>query len=543
MPFSGSASYRPINNLVRDGARELDLAELQRRTFAASTLEECRDLLPEIEFAAESVTDPVDRARLLLCRARVRSLHSLYHQACEDAAAAVPVFERAGEVELAVDAASLAAAHAARLGDVPLACELATKSILGLDSITDDRLRMEVTNRLGVFCYYYLDYEGAVEQFEYSLAAAERLGDRERVCRELYNVVDALLLRSHELRLAEVEVDTDLLRHAEATARKLVVEEKAVTEPRLGTSRLLAEVLCELGRTEDALKVLDDFRRSYPRSCLVPCAELAWVESRCLRLAGRIEEALAAARRDVDSVEKSEDEHDLMLTLEELAACEEATGDLHGALRHTREVRRHMWAIHKRQTRQLVQQVWSHVDLAREHRKLQNEAAEATRSAEEDDLTGIGNRRLLTRFLREAASRRSDIACIIADVDSFKEINDAFGHDVGDAVLTEIGKLFSRNIRAGQVAIRYGGDEFVIALSGVDMTGAYGAAERIRLAVSSFDWTRITPGLQLTMSMGVACGPAAEWQVALSAADERLLAAKRRGRNTVVTGSIEAVTA
>jgi diguanylate cyclase (GGDEF)-like protein len=175
------------------------------------------------------------------------------------------------------------------------------------------------------------------------------------------------------------------------------------------------------------------------------------------------------------------------------------------------------------------------VDLERDRSNLQTQAAEATRSAEEDALTGLGNRRLLERFLAEEEVRHSEVACIIADVDSFKEINDAFGHDVGDAVLRQIGQLLSRRTRSGQLAIRYGGDEFVVALPGVNMAGASGFAERIRLAVSELDWTAVAPGLHVTVSLGVACDPARDWQATVSAADGLLLAAKRRGRNAVVT--------
>jgi len=137
------------------------------------------------------------------------------------------LFEMAGDTELAIDAASLGAAHASRLGNVSLASELATKSILGLDSVEDDRLRMEITNRLGVFCYFYLDYDRAVEQFEFSLAAAERIGDGERVCRELYNIADALLLATEQRRMAHQGTDTARLERAEAMARRLVLEEMA----------------------------------------------------------------------------------------------------------------------------------------------------------------------------------------------------------------------------------------------------------------------------------------------------------------------------
>ena len=130
-----------------------DYEALLERTRLASTPEECEACLPEIIAALETATAPVDRARLLICRARVRSYQSLDREVCEDAAAAMALFEMAGDTELAIDAASLGAAHASRLGNVSLASELATRSILGLDSVNDDRLRMEITNRLGVFCY------------------------------------------------------------------------------------------------------------------------------------------------------------------------------------------------------------------------------------------------------------------------------------------------------------------------------------------------------------------------------------------------------
>ena len=516
-----------MKEIIRSAAAFHSLLE---RTRLATTPEDCEACLPEITRALESATAPIDRARLLICRARVRSFQSLDREACDDAAAATTLFEMAGDTELATDAASLGAAHASRVGNVSLASELATKSILGLDSVKDDRLRMEITNRLGIFCYYYLDYDRAVEQFELSLAAAERLGDREKVCRELYNVADALLLASQHLG-----IDPERLERAEATARRLLME-SAEMDARLGNYRLLADVLCDLGRVEDALQVLEEFRnKSNPVTSQSQHADLAWVEARCLRLAGRVEEALAVARRDVRIVEEADDEHDLMLALEELAACEEAAGDLQSALADTREVKRLMWQIHQSQTTQLVQQVWAHVEIERDHRNLQTQAAEATRSAEEDALTGIGNRRLLERFLREEASRHTTVACVIADVDSFKGINDEFGHDVGDAVLRQIGQLLSSSTRSGQLAIRYGGDEFVLALPGVDLASAHGFAARLRLAVSDLDWTTVAPGMQVTVTLGVACGTAEGWQLAFTAADRRLLTAKRRGRNAVVT--------
>ncbi len=344
--------------------------------------------------------------------------------------------------------------------------------------------------------------------------------------------------------MSHLEIDTDRLERAEAVARRLLLEATGVAIPRLGNYRLLAQVLCELGRVNDALRVLDGFREE--TNGVTPAthfADLAWVEARCLRLAGRTDEALAAAVRDVRIIEASDDEHDLMLALEELAACEEATGDLRKALVHTREVGAHMWAIHQRQARQLVQQVWARVDMERDHTSLQAQASEAARSAEEDALTGIGNRRGLERFLRERTASEPEIACVIADIDAFKAINDTFGHDVGDAVLRAIGQLIGSKTRSGQLAVRYGGDEFVVVLPGVDLAVVAGFAERLRLAVSGLDWTAVAPDLHVTVSVGVACGPSRGWHLTFSAADERLLAAKRLGRNVVVSSSAAVLTA
>lgn len=101
---------------------------------------------------------------------------------------------------------------------------------------------------------------------------------------------------------------------------------------------------------------------------------------------------------------------------------------------------------------QLVAETWARVDLERDRRDLQARAAEATRSAEEDSLTGIGNRRLLERFLAAEAAAVSRVAVIVIDVDHVKTINDTLGHDVGDAVLRR-----ARRAAPEQDASRAGG--------------------------------------------------------------------------------------
>jgi diguanylate cyclase (GGDEF)-like protein len=513
----------------------IDYQALYKRACLAATPDACAELLAEIEQSLESVTAPVDRARLLMCRARAEVNQWRTADVCDDARAALRLFEMAGEQELAADAASLGARQACRLGELSLASELAVKALLALDRVTDE-YRVEIAHRLGGFCSAFLDYNRAAEQFEDSLAAAERMGDADKIHRGLFNIADALLVAFRQSQLSSAAARTGLLDRADAAVRRLFAESTAESLQQSASHRLLAEVLCEQGQVDEALRVLDTFRPTV--SAITQAAErayLASVEARCLRLAGRAEQAVAEASRAVAIAQTCDDDHELMLQFEELAACQEAAGDLRGALASARKVKACIWAIHQRQTRQLVEETWERVGLERDRRDLRTRVAEATRSAEQDALTGIGNRRLLERILGADTVADSRVAVIVVDVDHFKPINDTLGHDVGDRVLCELAQLLQSRTRAGQVAIRYGGDEFVLALPGMRPAVARGFAERLRRAVFGHDWTPIALGLHVTASFGVACGPASSWQAIIAAADADLYLAKQRGRNAVGT--------
>ncbi len=519
-----------------DGRSGVGYDDLFARASRAATDAECEQVVAEIELLLRSAVDPADRGLLLMCRARVRSNQWRTAAVYEDASEAMRLFERAGEGDLVVDAASWAAAHASRMGELSVASELATRSLVALESVEDDRLRMEIFNRLGIFCISFLDYDRAIEQFEASLGAAERIGDREKICRQLHNIADGLLLAARQRRLAHVQTGGEELARAETVVRELLARATDEFNRRTASHRLLAEVLCELGRGEEALAVLDQFRDQ--TSGIAPAAQraaLAWIEARCLRLAGRPEKAVIEAERAVAIAQYSDDDHELMLALEELAACQEAAGDSNGALATAREVKASMWTIHQRQTRQLVQEVWGRADFIRDQATLQSQAAEASRRAGEDAVAGIGNRQILERFLRNEAPGQHQLALIVIDIDHFKEINDVFGHRIGDDVLRRIGRLLRDEMRAHQVAVRYDGDEFVLGLLGVGLPAAADLAEQLRRTIEELDWNMLSPGLRVTVSQGVASGARRGSTAVFSAADAALSAAKSAGRNTVVT--------
>jgi diguanylate cyclase (GGDEF)-like protein len=108
--------------------------------------------------------------------------------------------------------------------------------------------------------------------------------------------------------------------------------------------------------------------------------------------------------------------------------------------------------------------------------------AESRRQALTDDLTGLGNRRLLYRRLEAALARRVEgrvVALLIVDLDRFKEINDALGHHMGDQLLRQIGPRLATQLRNGDLLVRLGGDEFAVLLADTDPASATGVAQRL----------------------------------------------------------------
>jgi len=521
------------------GARA-DLNALYHRADTAASEVERAACLRDIEVALTAVDEPWQRARLLMCRTRVRSNQWHTREVLQDALAAMSLFEEAADAGGALEAASLGAAFASRLGEMSLAAELATNCILSIGFVGEDSVLAEVANRLGIFCYSFLDYDRAIEQFEVSLEAAERCGDAWLTCRQLHNIAEALLLALRQDRASGEEdgrydrFGADRLAEAERVVARLVGEATPEIMSQLGVQRLQAELLVELDRPADALEVLKEAAGgSEAIVWAAGQADARLTEARCLRSLGRAAEAVAAASSAAKLAEPSDDLHDTMLILDELVAAERDAGDLDGALADALELKRRMWAIHRRHTGQLVEQVWARAALEEERRALEAQTAAAIRSAEEDALTRIGNRRLIERVLGQVAGTEEQLALLMADIDHFKRINDTFGHEVGDHVLRALGHILASDARAGQVVVRYGGEEFVFALPSVELVAARDFAERIRLKVKSYPWGGLEPRLVVTVSIGVACGPAGSWRSVLAAADRALYLAKRRGRNRV----------
>lgn len=141
-------------------------------------------------------------------------------------------------------------------------------------------------------------------------------------------------------------------------------------------------------------------------------------------------------------------------------------------------------------------------------RRMELHAQQLEQMAMEDPLTGLFNRRYLDRMvpnlLRKGTERGLSPAMAFVDVDSFKQINDRFSHQVGDVVLQELAQILRSFVREGDVPVRLGGDEFVVAFAHVEEAAAHGLAQRIQDAVEAHPWHGVHPGLHVTVSVGVA---------------------------------------
>ena len=155
-----------------------------------------------------------------------------------------------------------------------------------------------------------------------------------------------------------------------------------------------------------------------------------------------------------------------------------------------------------------------------------------------DPLTGLFNRRYmeasLEREFRRSLRRQTSLAVIMIDVDHFKQFNDSHGHEAGDAVLRELAKLFQSQLRAEDIASRYGGEEFILTLPETHVEAAWECAERLRRGVYTMQIPHYGETLEgIRLSIGVACYPqhGATIEALVRAADAALYRAKELGRD------------
>lgn len=325
----------------------------------------------------------------------------------------------------------------------------------------------------------------------------------------------------------------------------------------------LGRVYGLLGRHEDGLRLIERKERlamaeGYRQMLLSAMTDRAVLEQRCgdKRLAAALYKRALADAHAVD-------DHQMLPTMHQgLYECFKDMGDFRAALQHHEEVlrleRREMQQrldTHARllQHRMALEQAQAEAERARldaeverlravqlesENRLLAVKAQELGRHALEDQLTGLANRRRvdheLPLQLRQAHERQASLSVAAVDLDHFKQVNDRFGHAVGDDVLRGVAQILLQNTRSGDLLARMGGEEFLVVFVGTPLPMASDICERLRVAVQGRDWSEIAPDLRVTISIGL-CDAMSTSGVRelLERADNSLYAAKRAGRNRV----------
>jgi diguanylate cyclase (GGDEF)-like protein len=224
-------------------------------------------------------------------------------------------------------------------------------------------------------------------------------------------------------------------------------------------------------------------------------------------------------------------------TVRTLALHLAAAGDsAPSALRYAAELAQLRW---RARLRLLVS---SRARLEAERVMLENE--HLARRAYVDELTGLANRHAYARQIARMRRARTDhaIAVLMIDIDRFKQVNDRYGHGIGDEVLRRIGALLLEHSHAGDLVARLGGDEFIIVLDQVRRPEAVVRGEALVRAVATHHWRELAEHLEVTVSIGLACGAAQLVDELLRTADENLYRAKTSGRGRLVCDTASVLT-
>jgi two-component system, cell cycle response regulator len=188
-------------------------------------------------------------------------------------------------------------------------------------------------------------------------------------------------------------------------------------------------------------------------------------------------------------------------------------------------------ALERRAARQFSALQHDLIAVAAEHTATRVEVDTLRDEADRDWLTGLHNRRFLAR-LQLAAAKTVGVALV--DLDNFKAVNDTYGHEIGDRVLTRVAQVLVGAARAEDAVVRLGGDEFVIVMAGADRDRALACAHRLHEALALEDWSQIGPDVAVGASVGFTAGPATTpIDELISRADRYLYAVKQSGRGQV----------
>lgn len=498
------------------------------------------DLARQAAALAESIGDVPTRAEAL--RSLANQLMRLGEQeaavtACRDAILAL---EGIGDERTICQVLTIEAIPLTDLGMYDEALQALERGRDIAHRLGDQGLLYWVHNRTGVVHGSMGDYDLSTEYLMRALTMVEGMDDEARFC-ILNNVGDNAV---HQVPLKRSAGDADgadhTLREALGHVAEALTLARAAANPfREAISLDNYGMLHALGGAhETAMALIDEAQRISERNGYKSMVSATLQHQARVRFmrgehASAVRGLLDALDRAVSAGEKTmvtEIHRELSDAYEQIGSYREALDHYRSFHRLDREAHNDVAAARARMAVHSFE-----LDNARVEAQLHRlRSVELERQATEDVLTGLPNRRSIEQRLPKLAVDDGRLCVALADVDLFKGVNDRYGHMVGDEVLRRVAALFRENTREGDLVARFGGEEFLIALSGIEPSEARARCEVLRAEVAAYPWEQVAPGLTVTMSLGLApIRPGGTVAEALSSADEHLYAAKRRGRNQV----------
>jgi diguanylate cyclase (GGDEF)-like protein len=475
---------------------------------------------------------------LALCRLRTGNLAGVLSLA----ETLTPMLRRAADPELGeyLRWVTLAACDLGRF-DVALPCAYEAHALTQASG--DGAQRAMALNAFGS-CFERM---GDPWQAERLLGEALPLARAHGTPRDLFvtlnNLCAVLIGAFHLLRGESTEPEAQAaLRRALPHAREALTLAPALAEPfvHVFSRGNLGEVLILLGEDAEGLSLLDQAaaeareRGFGPQVQRMACTRAEW-----LLRQDRAAEALAAMEA---------------LCADGATSPTTAARAHHAAWRAARRcgddarALHHLECVHELERRRSVQQLRAQSEQfitrfeAEQTRREAERQRERARSLEadvlRDQLTGLGNRRALAArlpaLLAAAAAEQQPLCLVTLDLDHFKQVNDRFGHPLGDRVLVELAHILRANMRTADLVVRTGGEEFLAVLPQTATDGARDLCERLRLCIRAHDWSALAAGLRVTASIGIAATPPYDAAVLTVRSDDALYRAKALGRDRVV---------
>jgi len=431
------------------------------------------------------------------------------------------------ELFIVLRTVSLAACDVGRF-DVALPCAQEAQAVA---TQMGDRGRLALAINAVACCFERMGDPWQSERLmSDALAIARQQDEAHPVFATLNNLCACLIGMYHQLRdAAPSDEARDSLRRALPIAREAhaMTERPEMAFYRLFTAGNLGEVLLHLGCLSEARPLLENsLAQARHIGADAQAARIGCTLGELELFEGRPE----IAWQGLEAVRLAAIGTDLRMTQLRLH---------HALWRSARALQRSGEALHHLETylqlerQRAVSQLRAQSELFVTRAEVEQVRLEARR----DPLTRLGNRREVDdrwpALLAACRAGGKPLAVAMLDLDRFKQINDRFGHAVGDDVLVAMARLLRENTRAADIAARVGGEEFLLVLPDTDGERGLEICERLRHCVAAYPWGTLADGLSVTLSIGVAFAPPYDADVLTARADAALYAAKIKGRNCV----------